>query len=199
MNRSKLVKIRNVFADSSVEFKCFGCSPHNKIGLNLEFYYDQSDAKCYSFFEPQMEWTGFPGVTHGGLLVTIADEVAYWNIFCVYRKPALSTKLSSKFFKPVLVNQRYCAVSAIKEHSGSKLQLEVKILKDSDLDKDKNEPFFTVDMEYFMVDKEKVLKIIGSRTTNTNPDWFEAFNADPFTSDDNNNNNNNSTMKSSKL
>ena len=57
--------------------KCFVCGPNNPIGLNVRFRLD--DGVCRAEFTPRGEHAGYDGVTHGGILFSLLDDVmANW-------------------------------------------------------------------------------------------------------------------------
>jgi acyl-coenzyme A thioesterase PaaI-like protein len=56
---------------------CFVCGPSNPIGLNLTFRIE--DNVCLSEFTPLDIHCGYSGVTHGGLIFSVLDDVmANW-------------------------------------------------------------------------------------------------------------------------
>ena len=52
---------------------CFVCGQSNPIGLKLEL--TQEDDEYVTYFTPQKEHQGFEGITHGGIISTVMDEV----------------------------------------------------------------------------------------------------------------------------
>ena len=52
---------------------CFVCGPQNPIGLHLEFWHD-GEQYCTSF-TPDARHSGYAGMTHGGVLTAVLDEV----------------------------------------------------------------------------------------------------------------------------
>ena len=57
---------------------CFGCSPTHPTGFRLEF--DKEGDVVTTRFVPKTEHQGPPGILHGGLVTTLADELAAWTI-----------------------------------------------------------------------------------------------------------------------
>ena len=56
---------------------CFVCGPNNPIGLKVRFRMD--DGVCIGEFTPKSEHTGYAGLTHGGIMFTLLDDVmANW-------------------------------------------------------------------------------------------------------------------------
>ena len=58
--------------------KCFVCGPGNDVGLKLVFRIDDDDV-CRSEFSPEDLHCGWDGVTHGGIIFSVLDDVmANW-------------------------------------------------------------------------------------------------------------------------
>jgi len=63
-------KILNVHRNDDPElYQCIGCSPHNPIGLKLEFWEDGDE--LYAEWEPQPNFMGCVNVVHGGIQATL--------------------------------------------------------------------------------------------------------------------------------
>jgi acyl-coenzyme A thioesterase PaaI-like protein len=52
---------------------CFVCGPKNPVGLHLEFWDDGE--RYHTRFTPEPHHTGYAGVTHGGIMTAVLDEV----------------------------------------------------------------------------------------------------------------------------
>lgn len=56
---------------------CFVCGPENPIGLNLKFRLQ--DDLCLAEFTPTHNHCGYDGITHGGIIFCVLDDVmANW-------------------------------------------------------------------------------------------------------------------------
>ena len=56
---------------------CFVCGPHNAIGLRVKFQLDGD--VCRGEFTPGRDHCGYDGITHGGILFSLLDDVmANW-------------------------------------------------------------------------------------------------------------------------
>jgi acyl-coenzyme A thioesterase PaaI-like protein len=61
----------------SVANRCFVCGPSNPIGLHLHFRIDGD--VCRSEFTPNDAHMGYQGLTHGGIIFSLLDDVmANW-------------------------------------------------------------------------------------------------------------------------
>ena len=95
-------KIKNVFAIE--DYHCFACSPHNPIGLQLEFF--ETDEGVESIWEPKKYYESYPKVIHGGIQSTMLDEIAAWTLYIKGRTSGVTSRLNVKFRKPVFSTQK---------------------------------------------------------------------------------------------
>ena len=88
--------IKNAFAKH--EYNCFGCSPTNEIGLQLQFY------EVDEFIETQWtltkEYEGYPEVVHGGIISTLIDEVAAWVMYIKAGCAGVTSRMSIRYRNP---------------------------------------------------------------------------------------------------
>lgn len=75
--------------------KCFGCSPDNEQGLQMDFFEDGE--YVVSQWEPKTHLSGFKNVLHGGIQTTILDEIACWVVFVKCETAGVTTALNAKF------------------------------------------------------------------------------------------------------
>ena len=52
---------------------CFGCGPKHPFGFHLKF--EREGDQILTRFLPGPQYQGPPGIMHGGLVMTLADEV----------------------------------------------------------------------------------------------------------------------------
>ena len=78
---------------------CFVCGPKNPIGLKLEFVLD--DGKYITRFTPGAEHQGFLGITHGGIVSTVLDEVMARLVYVLGIK-ALTAEMTIRLKKPAI-------------------------------------------------------------------------------------------------
>lgn len=91
--------IKNVFAVN--DYNCIGCSPHNPIGLNLQFF--EEEEHIVADWIPVRDFEGYPGVIHGGIQALLLDEVSAWTIYIKAKTAGVTSRLSVKY-KKELVN-----------------------------------------------------------------------------------------------
>jgi len=78
---------------------CFGCAVNHSIGFKLAFTRDADDV--VTRFTAGEQFQGPPGVMHGGLVMTLADEAAAWAILAGLETFGFTTSVEGKFRKPV--------------------------------------------------------------------------------------------------
>ena len=88
---------------------CFVCGESNAHGLRLRFHAD--GRTVHTRFTPRAEHIGFKGVTHGGLLATVLDEIMVWAVVVSTRRFAYCAELTVRFQRPAQPDQEL-AVSA---------------------------------------------------------------------------------------
>ncbi|TVR91835.1 MAG: PaaI family thioesterase [Spirochaetaceae bacterium] len=98
MNHQGGRRVPNPYAGSE-NYNCFGCAPHNKTGLRMEFV-RHDDGSVTSDWEPRREFEGFPGVVHGGIQAALADETAAWMIHAVLGTAGVTKELHTRYHKP---------------------------------------------------------------------------------------------------
>ena len=77
---------------------CFGCAPDHPFGLRLKFT-DEGE-EVVTRFTPEGHHQGAPGVMHGGLVFTLADELAAWVVIARLGKFGFTTHFSGKLQRP---------------------------------------------------------------------------------------------------
>lgn len=82
---------------------CFACGRANPMGLRLEFVFEGDEYVTY--FTPGKQHQGWVGITHGGIVSTVLDEVM---ARCVHAKGlgALTAEMSVRLRKPAVTGTR---------------------------------------------------------------------------------------------
>ena len=105
-------QIQNPFAKmfGKNEYKCFGCSPYNELGLQLKFT-EEGDSVT-ALWEPKKHFEGFFNILHGGIQSTLQDEVAGWLVFTKCKTSGVTKKMQVEFLNPVYVTDKEIKVKA---------------------------------------------------------------------------------------
>jgi len=99
-------KIKNPFTDKEAsrhDYNCFGCSPFNKTGLQLQFWEDGDE--LIARWKPTKSMEGWGGVVHGGIQATLADEIAGWIVMIKLKTTGVTNALNIKYLKPVYISK----------------------------------------------------------------------------------------------
>lgn len=80
---------------------CFGCSPDHPFGFRLTF--TREDDEIVTRFTPGETHQGPVGIMHGGLVSTLADEVAAWAIIGMLGKFGFTASFDAKLHRPVRI------------------------------------------------------------------------------------------------
>ncbi len=78
--------------------RCFGCGPHNDTGMGLRFA-REGDA-VVTTFTAKDGWEGPPGILHGGLQATLADEVGAWTLVGLRQRFGFTTSAHLRWLRP---------------------------------------------------------------------------------------------------
>ena len=96
--------------EGHADYKCFGCSPTNPIGLNLDFY--EEGEYLVAKWKTRSEFQGFVNVLHGGIQSTLMDEVAAWCVNIKSGTSGVTKELNVKYLKPVYTDGQEIVIKA---------------------------------------------------------------------------------------
>ena len=77
---------------NSATHNCFGCSPINPSGLQMNFY--TNDSSVFSEVTVPKHLCGWNNLIHGGVLSTILDEIMSWAAIYLLKRITLRLSLS---------------------------------------------------------------------------------------------------------
>jgi acyl-coenzyme A thioesterase PaaI-like protein len=118
-------KIRNPFLKRS-DYNCFGCSPHNKFGLQMTFFEDGEE--IVSEWTPKPQFQGYHNVLHGGIQTTLMDELASWFVYVKLKTAGVTSKMEIKLKKTLFMNKGKITLRAkLKEMKKNIANISVKI------------------------------------------------------------------------
>lgn len=83
------------------EQPCFGCAPQHPIGFRLSF--EEQGEEIVTSFTPSLDHQGPPGIMHGGLVTTLADELAAWTVLVFAGKFGFTTSMSARLHRAIRV------------------------------------------------------------------------------------------------
>ncbi len=91
-------KIRNPYVDTP-GYHCFGCSPHNPVGLKMTF--SETEDCIISKWTTHENYCGYKDVLHGGIQATLMDEIASWFVFVKFKTGGVTSSMEVKYHQPV--------------------------------------------------------------------------------------------------
>lgn len=104
-----MIKLKNPYAEFE-GYSCFGCSPTNPFGLQMEFFKDGEELVC--LWESNDHFQGFHDILHGGIQSTMMDEIASWVVFIFLDTAGVTYELSTRFRKPVYISKGTITIRA---------------------------------------------------------------------------------------
>lgn len=99
---------------------CFGCGSQNPIGLGLQFR-RLPDGRVWTSFTPAKEYEGYFGMTHGGIISTVLDEVMSWAI-TVAGEFGVTARMSVTFRQPARVGHPLRAIGEVTGRRGRAIE-----------------------------------------------------------------------------
>lgn len=121
-------KILNPFVNqySEEEYQCFGCSPSNKSGMQLNFYDLEDSIEAY--WTPQKHYEGFFHVLHGGIQSLLHDEIAGWYVMSKLGTSGVTRELAVSYLAPAYVTDKEIRISAkLNKQEGKKALIHSRL------------------------------------------------------------------------
>ena len=98
---------------------CFVCGETNPAGLNLRFETDGKTVR--TTFTPAAEHIGFRGVTHGGILATVLDEIMVWACAVATRRFAFCAELTTRYHRNATPGAELTVTSELTENRRNRI------------------------------------------------------------------------------
>ncbi len=118
----------NLFGASS---PCFGCSPAHPIGLRLRF--ERVGDAIVTRYVPPEQFQGPPGVLHGGLATTLADEIAAWTVVGLRHRFGFTGAIDARLRRPIRIGREVVGRGHIAEDRGRVVKVAVTLHQDDAL------------------------------------------------------------------
>jgi len=131
---------------------CFGCSPEHPFGFHLRFVRDGDEVVTQ--FTPGERYQGPPGIMHGGLVTTLADEIGAWAIIGTLGKFGFTASLTAKLHKPVRIGVPLEGRGRITRDARRVAQVAVTITQEA-------QKVFTGDLTFVILDEAGAEKLLG--------------------------------------
>lgn len=141
---------------------CFGCAPDHPIGFRLSFERD-GDA-VVTRFVPTERYQGPPGIMHGGLVSTLADEIGAWAIIGVLGKFGFTAEMHGKLKKPARIGVEIVGRGRIAKASTRIVDVEVELSQEG-------ATVYTGELRFVLLDEKGAERMIGGPL----PDAWKRF------------------------
>lgn len=134
------------------EQPCFGCGPTHPIGFHLRFT-KQNDV-VRTRWTPGPQYQGPPTIVHGGLVTTIADELAAWTVVALKGRFGFTASIEARLSAPLRIGVEVMGEGRIARDSSRLVLVEVRL-------KQKLEECFRGEFKFVLLDAAGAEKLLG--------------------------------------
>lgn len=131
---------------------CFGCATDHPIGFRLTFERDGDEV--VTRFTPGERYQGPPGIMHGGLVMTLADEVGAWTVITLLETFGFTAAMNSKLHKPVRIGVEVEGRGRIQKPGSRVVSVEVELSQ-------AGERVMSATLRFVLLDKAGAEKMLG--------------------------------------
>lgn len=104
---------------------CFGCAPHNPIGMRLVF--EEEGNGFGTRVRLGADYESFPGIIHGGIVAAILDETLAQAVYRSDRISAFTTGLRIRYGRPMETGAEYTAHAEITRRDATSVRASGEI------------------------------------------------------------------------
>lgn len=141
---------------------CFGCSPSHPHGLRLRFRRVENVIRVT--FTPREEQQGPPGIMHGGLVATLADELAAWTVVGLRERFGFTASMELRLQRPL-------RLGAACEGEGTIVSESARTVKTAVTLSQNGERILSGQFTFVLMDQEAAEKMLGGPL----PDAWKRF------------------------
>ncbi len=105
--------------------RCFGCGPRNDVGMQLRFF--REGEHVVTTFTPRPGWEGPPGIVHGGLQATLADELGAWTVIGLLGHFAVTASLQLRYLRAARMALPIEGRGRIREDDGRRVVVRLDL------------------------------------------------------------------------
>src|SRR5262249_23151084 len=134
------------------EQPCFGCGPTHPYGFRLRF--ERDGESMVTRFVPGDRYQGPPGIMHGGLVTTLADEVAAWALVGLLGKFGFTTRIDGTLRRPVRIGAEVVGRSRIAKDLRRVVRVAVDIAQEG-------QTCFAAELTFVLLDRGGAEKLLG--------------------------------------
>ena len=140
------------------EHPCFGCGPVHPIGFKLAFERDGDEV--VTRYTPSELFQGPPGIMHGGLVATLADEIAAWTVIVLLQRLGFTSHLEARLKRPVRIGVPVEGRGKILEEDDGVVRIAVKLLQGG-------AQAFKGEFEFTLMDRAAAERFLGGAVPTT--------------------------------
>jgi uncharacterized protein (TIGR00369 family) len=144
---------------------CFGCGPRHPIGFRLRF--TRQEDGVLTRFTPGQDHQGPPGIMHGGLVATLADECAAWALIAELGRFGFTTTFEARYKRAIRTGVEVEAGARIVDRSRRLVVVEVEL-------RQQGEVAFTGRFKFAVLDRKAAERLLGGPL----PDGWTRFSRD---------------------
>jgi acyl-coenzyme A thioesterase PaaI-like protein len=131
---------------------CFGCGPVHPVGFRLAF--EREGDEVVTRYVPGEAFQGPPGIMHGGLVATLADEIAAWTVIVLRERLGFTSHLEARLKRPVRIGVPVEGRGKILEEDGELVRIAVKLLQNG-------AQAFKGEFEFTLMDRAAAERFLG--------------------------------------
>lgn len=131
---------------------CFGCSPTHPHGFHLR--YERDGQGVVTRLIPTERHQGPPGIMHGGLVSTVADETAAWALIAATGKFGFTTSFQVRLHKAVRIGRELEARAWVTKPGSRLVKTAVAISQDGG-------ECFTGEFTFVLLEQKAAEKLLG--------------------------------------
>ena len=109
---------------------CFVCGPKNASGLRVRFALN-SDGYCQANWTSTQDFMGYDGVTHGGILFSLLDDVMA-NLFFLQGEICVTAKAEIRFRNPLQIGESVFLQSKLVSRRRNLAVIEASATREDD-------------------------------------------------------------------
>lgn len=134
------------------EQPCFGCGPLHPVGFRLAFERDGDEV--VTRFTPGPQYQGPPNIMHGGLVMTLADELAAWAIIAGMGKFGFTATVSCKLHGALRIGKEVVGRARIVKNARRIVDVGVSLSQD-------DKEAFSGEFRFVVLDRAGAEKMLG--------------------------------------
>ena len=133
---------------------CFGCGPDHPFGFHLKV--ERQGEEVITRMTPDDRYQSVPGLMHGGLVATLADELAAWACIAIAEKFGFTVSFEARYQSPVRIGKEIEGRARIAKASARFLDVEVKLMQEE-------RACFSAAFRFVLLDRTGVDKMVGRK------------------------------------